>query len=298
MPPIPDKFLPSQTGSKGGQDANKKPTRRPLGGDSSALTLHAAIFFDELNISPHSITLRHRKHEQILNDAGMNPDTAPAITIRHGIRHRVRLFRRQNVIVVKAPRRGKGAANGLRESFGRALALSKLRALEVQKPDAYQALTRHAQQAQKQTTTELRKYLLGTNGRRRRIKALAVKLFGKIDPVRKGRNGKVPAAQLGLSDYGNRSDWLEDTTLLLMEIERHKDGYGGVLNDTRSQLASAKASATTAKGRGFSLRKLAMGDRMSWGFRRQREIRRAEARVALQQIRVERLNSLREAFRL
>ncbi|MGB0844579.1 MAG: hypothetical protein ACPGVN_07565, partial [Alphaproteobacteria bacterium] len=204
MPPIPDKFQPSEPRSKGGNKPDKKPARRVKSSDDDALTLHAAIHFDELKISPHSIEQRHLKHLRFLHAAGLDEHAAPAISMTHGIQHKVRFFPRQNVIAIRTPRRGKGVANGLRENFSRALALSKLHALQAQIPDVYEALTLHGKTLQKQTKTELRKYLLSTNGRRKRTKALAVKMFGSIEPIRKGRSGKVPAASLGLSDYGNR----------------------------------------------------------------------------------------------
>ena len=298
LPPIPDKFKPSAVETKPVSKPHAQPKRQTFQRDDKALTLHTAIHFNELKVSAHSIEQRHLRHEKTLAGAGLNPDTAPAITMRYGLRHRVRLFQRQNVIAIRAPRRGKGAANGLRQSFARALALSKLRALEMQKPDTFQALTLHAQTLQSQTRVELRKYLMNTNGRRRLAKALAVKLFGRIDQLRLGRTKRMPASQLGLSAWGNRSDWFEDTVLLIMEIEQHKDGYRGVVNATKTELRVAKATLTKAGKQGFSLTKLVKGERMSWGYRKRRDIRRAEARVALQQIRLERLNGLQEVFRL
>jgi len=74
---------------------------------------------------------------------------------------------------------------------------------------------------------------------------------------------------------GDRSDWFEDTALLLMDIEQHRKGYSGVLNDTKAELAKAKGTLTRSENQGFSLKKLVMSERMSWGFRRRREIRRA-----------------------
>ena len=193
---------------------------------------------------------------------------------------------------------GKGTANRARAGFRRALADAKLQALKTQNPDAYTALTLHARTAQKETLRALRKYLMNGNGRGRLAKALAVKLFGVIDPIRTGRSGILPAAHLGLSEYGNRSDAMEDTALLLVEIEAHQDGYRGALNATKSELRKARAAVTRAKGQGFSFAKLAKGERVRWGYRRRRELRRAEARAALHQIRLERLNRLRAAFRL
>lgn len=195
-------------------------------------------------------------------------------------------------------RYGKGTANRARAGFRRALADAKLHALKTQSPNAYRALTLQAETAQRATRLELRKYLLSGNGRGRLAKALTVKLFGVIDPIRTGRSGTLPAAHLGLSEYGNRSDAIEDTALLLAEIAAHNKGYRGTLNATKSELRKARAALTRAKSQGFSLGKLAKGARMRWGHSRRREVHRAEARAALHQIRLERLNSLRAAFRL
>ena len=297
MPPIPAKLNLAKPSSRRTAKPDQKRTAKPAFRGKSELSLRVNLKFAKLGISKYSLEQRHRKHEQILNGAKLNANTAPRIIMRHGLRHKVRYFAPQNVIAVSVGRFGKGTANRARANFGRALAEAKLKTLEAQSLDAFKALTLHTQSHQKQTRIALRKYLYSTNGRERFTKALAVKMFGTISPLRISRNKRLPASHLGLSEYGNRSDWREDTVLLLMEVERHKEGYRGALNETKAELGKAKASLRYANKQGFSIAKLAKGKRMSWGFRRRREVRRAEARVTLQQIRLERLNGLREVFR-
>lgn len=289
------KTAPSPAPAKPKGTRPRKATKnRPV---FSPLALQSNLNFTALRLSPFALERRYKAHQHILHRLGIDPEHIPTISLRRGFVHRVRYWRSRNHLFVRVVN-SKGAASKTRANFGRAMAEAKMLTLETGSSRAYKDLSLHLADQQRATLLELRKYLMATNARQKFTRMLALKTFGWIDPIRMGRSKIMTAKKLGLSAYGNRGSWREDAVLLLAELEQHPSGWRGVLSETQAELKAAHGTLRRANVQGFSLGDYLHGKRMSWGFRKRREIRRAEARVELQRLRLDKIKLLAAAFQM
>ena len=141
-----------------------------------------------------------------------------------------------------------GNRTKFKTSFKRALASSALDMLEKQKPGIYSNIMYYFDRSYQNTQNLLNTYILNTNDRNRKTKALIVKgIFGKLGGYipEKLQGKKIKPEEIGLVDQTRRKTWKDDAVIVLAEMIG--SGYTKFISDRKTEYEKAKREQNNAK---------------------------------------------------
>jgi hypothetical protein len=232
-----------------------------------------------LKISRDSLEKDWKNNRQRLLDIGIFPAKVPKVSIEYG--RRVRLYKGalSNCYVVTVPK-FKGVREKLRREYRRAIALASLEALQKERPDLHMRLSLQFDPKFYETQKLLSRYIAATNDRNALIKLIMLKWFGNMPPI---VGGKVKPEKLGLVEYGKRKIWQDDAASLMAEIQRY--GWAKAYQVSFREMKAAEKAL-----------RIIANDPLQWGKRKSRNMRRAELRIRLNEIKQDKLKILKDVF--
>jgi hypothetical protein len=156
-----------------------------------------------------------------------------------------------------------------------------------QHPQLYLRITGLFDESYRKTQQALATYILNSNDRRRRFKAIALMWWGRYAQVHRS---PLKPENLGLIDASRRKDWLDEVVQLGGELQRR--GHGAVRNTYLKELQRAKEELETAKAEYGQYFKLSPRRR-----RARKRILRADARVKANEEMLGKVEWLKHLFR-
>lgn len=254
---------------------------------NSAPVLTVRANLKKYGISQTALEREHAAALRRLSRLGVDPATVPPVTIKHGagVGFRRRLFSRGYVVTL--PRWQKGNRSALKAAFSKAVARASLDALKEHAPERFTSLAETFDDAFRDTTVNLTKYILATGNPLALGMVLQLRWFGNVMPV--ARN--VEARSVGLVEYGRRKTWQDEAAAIMAEVQ--SKGFAAVHAECLAEHGKARAEETRAAN---EYRALSIFNPKR--AKAKRRYRRAVARLEAQALMVRKLGMLESAFDL
>jgi hypothetical protein len=250
-----------------------------VGGSPQGLNIR--IDCKRFKISREALEEDWKRNRNRLLAIGILPENTPQVSIEYG--RRIRLYKRflSNKYVVTVPKYLKGNRENLRREYRRALSLVSIESLRKQRPDLFAQLSLQFDPSFRETQNMLNRFIMATNDRDKLIKAIALKFFGMMCPIARG---KLKPNKIGLVEYGKRKTWEDEAVSLMTDIQQ-RGWYNLYCESVLETKRAEKAVRIIAE------------DKTQWGRRKRLALKRADTRIRLNQAKTEKLMALKDIFR-
>lgn len=264
------------------------PAAVPLVSDDEqpqAAGLTITVDLDRAGVSESELRYHYTQVVGQLHRIGIDPAAVPPIFVRHGLRVDSKPRWRGGYVVTVPPGTRVDSA-AVRAAFHRALARACVGAVRLHQPERYAALSLHMEQSFRATNAAVIRYVTNTRHRAAWAWVIALRLFGIANAVRV-RGAPISAGTLGLVEYGRRSSWEDEAAAVLGDVLAHgfDASWRAYLIAREKAEAIEGKTARAYRAAGLLKRRAA---RRAW--------QRANARVATQAERGEKLVTLRAVF--
>lgn len=282
---VPGQKTTPGAGTVGGtQTLDKTPPTRAF---NDPVSLDIGVRLENYAISETALWEEKRGLLRRLEVMGLDTGRFPTIRVRHGltVAHKRKAFGEGYVVTL--PRGGSGNRTRFKREFSRALMRASFDMVREQHPQLYLRIAGLFDESYRKTQQALTTYILNSNDRRRRFKAIALMWWGRYAQVHRS---PLKPESLGVIDASRRKDWVDEVVQIGGELQRR--GYGAVRKTYLEGLHRAREELETAKAERDQYFKLSPRRR-----RANRRILRADARVKANEEMLRKVEWLKHLFR-
>lgn len=255
-----------------------------------------SVLINKINLSKYKISLpvleeNYAYLTTLFASLGIDTTDFPKIILRHG--KEVKFRKGLAGYTVYLPKNQTGNREKFKKAYRKAVSLAGLEHIRRQKPLIFNAIKEQFDESYRQTQRHLNAYILNTNDRNRKYKAIVLKFFGIYTPT---YGNPLKPDDLGLTDL-KRKSWVDEFGDIMAETIRK--GFVKVSQENLQKLHKAQNAEKYCVSEYLKQKKetnmlLRLG---GWTKKARKAYKRATARKQAQAEMKKKLNILNQIFK-